>query len=112
MKHYYRHFCKMHKGKIIEKVVRTSGIPISKLAKKLKRSRHWLYRIFESEQVSIDSIIEIGRAIHYDFSSDFDIVPTYGYSNSNQLLEEESAEYWKLKYIHLLEEYNSLLKNK
>jgi hypothetical protein len=113
MKHYYYQLCNMHKGEIIEKAVRMSGIPISKLAKKLNRSRQWLYRVFESEQVSIDSVLEIGKAIHHDFTDEFGMIKgadVYLKNESNNMLEEESAEYWKIKYIHLLEEYNRVLK--
>lgn len=104
--------CYMHKGQIIQKAVKESAVSITQLAKKLKRSRQWVYNVFENEQVPTDIIIEIGRAIHYDFSRDFKNLKGYSAKITTSILEEDNAEYWKQKYISLLEEYNQLLKNK
>ena len=59
-----------HKGKILEKAVRESGMPLTKLSKKMAKSRRWMYNAFENENLSIDYILEIGKIIHYDFSED------------------------------------------
>lgn len=57
-----------HKGEIIEKAVRESGHSITKLAKKMGKSRRWVYQIFDSPVVPIDYIMDIGNIIHHDFS--------------------------------------------
>jgi len=107
-----------HKGEIVEKAVRESGYSITRLAKKLGKSRRWVYQIFERPNVSMDYIIEIGRAIHYDFSSDIKGLREYRQSETLQkwvdpegefFTEAEKAEYWKNKYLLLLEKYNELL---
>ena len=59
-----------HKGKILERAVRESGMPLTKLSKKMAKSRRWMYNAFENENLSIDYILEIGKIIHYDFSED------------------------------------------
>lgn len=104
----------MHKGKIIEKAVRSNGVSITNLAKKMNRSRQWIYHIFESNQVSTDIIIEIGKAIHHDFSNDISSISNILKTKptTNAASDNEGVEYWKQKYILLLEEYNNLLKRK
>ena len=59
-----------HKGKILERAVRQSGMPLTKLSKKMEKSRRWIYNAFENENLSIEYILEIGNIIHYDFSND------------------------------------------
>ncbi len=102
----------MHKGQVIEKAVKQSGISITQLAKKLRKSRQSVYNIFETQNVPWDLILDIGKAIHYDFSKDFKQLKTYSTKTDPVIAEEDNAEYWKQKYILLLEEYNQLLKNK
>jgi hypothetical protein len=102
----------MHKGQLIEKAVKQSGISITQLAKKIKKSRQSVYNIFESQNVPVDLILSIGKAIHYDFSKDFKQLKTYSTKTELTIVEEDNAEYWKQKYIALLEEYNQLLKTK
>lgn len=103
-----------HKGEIVEKAIRESGYPITKLAKKLGKSRRWMYHVFENPSVSIDHILAIGKIIHHDFYSEInelkvqsrefnDIRTTYN-------VDESDPVYWKNKYFNLLEDYHLLLK--
>ena len=107
-----------HKGEIIEKAVRQSGYPITKLAKKLGKSRRWVYHIFENSNVSLNIILEIGEIIYHDFSDEIKELKKYkmyaekeGAKNSESVYKEkqEEAEYWKNKYLELLEKHNLLL---
>ncbi len=109
-----------HKGEIIEKAIRLSGYPITKLAKKLGKSRKWVYLQFENSNVSIDNILEISSIIHHDFSNDIKELKKYKLQNEMQLsIESENVnkskqteiESWKNKYLELLEKYNRLLEN-
>jgi hypothetical protein len=99
----------MHKGQIIEKAVRESGVPLTQLAKKLNRSRQWVYNIFNTEQVSLDVAFEIGKIIHYDFSKEFKHPKSYAMPDENNMFEEGNPEDWKTKCIQLLEEKIELL---
>lgn len=107
-----------HKGEIVEKAVRDSGYSITKLAKRMGKSRRWVYQIFESSNVSIDYILEIGKIVHHDFSKDIKELKTYSASMANQIMNEppqrfssdkEESEFWKNKYLLILEKYNDLL---
>lgn len=104
-----------HKGEIVEKAVRESGFPITKLAQRLGKSRRWMYHVFENPNVPIDYILDIGKIIHHDFYSEInelkmsshreftDPMKIYGEDENNPL-------YWKNKYFNLLEEHHQLLK--
>jgi predicted transcriptional regulator len=98
-----------HRGEIIKEAVYKSGYPITELAKRMKKSRRWVYLLFENPMVSIDIVLEIGTIIHFDFSNDIEIfnIPV---SNKVSLDHHKEDNYWKNKYLKLLEEYNELLK--
>jgi predicted transcriptional regulator len=107
-----------HKGEIVEKAIRQSGYSITKLAKKLGKSPRWMYYMFESNNVPIDYILEIGEFIHHDFSEDIKELKKYKASVKNQEVAEqlphyktkqEDYDHWKNKYLELLEIHNQLL---
>lgn len=103
-----------HKGKILEKAVRESGIPLTKLTKRINKSRRWIYNAFENPNLSIEYIIQIGEIIHYDFSEV--LVELKKFKSSALKVhvtgEQENPEYWKDKYLELLEKYNNILERK
>ena len=107
-----------HRGEIIKKAIYQSGMSITLIAKKIGKSRRWMYQMFENNNVSLDLILEIGDVIHYDFSDEIrEINYTKGNLQDNSIPPygkpaNEEAEFWKNKYLNLLEEYNQLLKKK
>lgn len=110
-----------HKGEIVEKAIRQSGYPITKLAKKIGKTARWMYYQFENNNMSIDYILQIGECIHYDFSNDIKELKKYNVSNNNVLVnkpeptylkKQDTVDYWKDKYLVLLEQYNLVLESK
>lgn len=103
----------VHRGEIVEQAVRKSGIPIATIAKRLGKSRRWMYLMFENPDVSIEVIKRIGQIIYYDFHDEFPMISGKGQAYTDTELQyntTETAEHWKNKYFKLLEEYNELLK--
>ncbi len=106
-----------HRGEIIEKAVRESGISITTLAKRLNCSRRHIYNIFNEITVDIDTILQIGKIIHFDFSKKIseiksttsNIAPINFVNEPND--NQKNTDYWKEKYFELLEKYNSLLES-
>lgn len=107
-----------HKGEIVEKAIRESGYSLTHMAKKLNRSRRWMYLLFENPNVSLDLIIQIGKIIHYDFSDEIKELKKYKLQDPEQFVNEsaanykktsEESEHWKNKYLELLEKHNQLL---
>lgn len=100
-----------HRGEIIEQAIRKSGISISKIAKKLNRSRQWVYVMFENPNVSFETILEIEKIIHYDFSNDIkNLNRLISGSSKNDGNQQVGRDYWKDKYFKLLEEHLEILK--
>ncbi len=110
--------CNMvHRGEILLKAIRQSGIPITRIVKSMNKSRRWLYNMFEKSDVPLDTLFEIEKIISYDFSSEIPELKNKIKEKRMSLREDEedifgnnSAEYWKNKYLKLLEEYSELLK--
>lgn len=108
----------VHKGEIIKEAVHESGISVTQVAKGLHVTRKTVYNIFERIEVDNDTILKIGAIIHYDFSVKFPKLKTFFTTEDPQEkynirdIEQLRADidYWKGKYINLLEEYNKLLK--
>jgi len=104
-----------HRGEIIKNAVYQSGYSITKLAEKLGKSRRWMYLLFENSIVSLDVVLQIGEIIHHDFSQEIkELKTTSQLVNDNLALygsaTQKDIDYWKNKYLSLLEEYNQLLK--
>jgi len=103
-----------HRGEIIKGAIHKSGYTITQLARTIGKSRRWMYLMFENNNVSLDIVLQIGKIIHYDFTEE--IKEFNPYQNAvNELAtdyqkNESQAEYWKNKYLKLLEEYNEILK--
>ena len=99
-----------HRGEIVENAIRNSGIPLTTIAKKLGKTRQWLYLLFGNPNAPLDAVLSIGKIIYHDFSEDISAL------NSTIKLEEPNNEYlsnnnyWKEKYFLLMEEYHTLLK--
>ncbi|TRX11637.1 hypothetical protein [Flavobacterium gawalongense] len=105
-----------HRGEIIRKAVYNSGYTITEIAKCIGKSRKWMYLMFENSNVSLDIVLQIGKIIHYDFTDEIkEFSPSQRVIEKSPLdskKENSDAEYWKNKYLKLLEEYNDLLKLK
>ncbi|TSJ46714.1 hypothetical protein [Fluviicola chungangensis] len=102
-----------HRGEIVERAIRKSGYPISQIARKLGKSRRWMYLMFDNSQVDLESIILIGRIIHHDFSEqikELNAINPESFSEPESKYTKQNKDYWKNKYLKLLESYNTLLK--
>jgi hypothetical protein len=90
----------IHIGNIVQNQVKNSGIKIAELARRINKSRRFIYVLFENKNAPLHYVQEIGNALHYDFSSEI--------SGIDKTKEIEVC--WKDKYISLLEEHQQLLK--
>ena len=110
-----------HRGEIVEQAVRQSGYSLTKLTQRLGKSRRWIYHAFENPILSIEVILEIGKIIHHDFSDEIIDLKRYSakitepltsLQNQTENSVNSQNEYWKNKYLLLLEKYNALLENR
>lgn len=93
----------IHRGEIVRKAVKNSGIKISELSRKLGKSRRFIYNMFDKELMPFPCIKKIGMIINYNFSNEIPELEDNLGLNENEMC-------WKDKYINLLEEHHKLLK--
>jgi hypothetical protein len=105
----------MHQGEHIRQVIKDSGVSVTSLCKKLQKSRRWLYDVMQQPQVSVDVLLQLGQALHYNFIADFPQYVKFQYqfnSSHNHRLQEDDVNYWRDKYYSMLEQYYTLLEEK
>ena len=89
-----------HRGEIVEQAVRQSGLSLTKLAKRIGKSRKWIYDSFQNPNLSIEYVIAIGKIIYHDFSLEINELKNIHFP---QLSIENNVDfnenYWKNKYI-------------
>lgn len=98
----------IHRGEIVEKVVRKGGYSLARLATKLDICRNTLYNRFKLGDLSYSFISQVGKVIHYDFAFDFpELKQPTGPLNEDPI----STHIGRLEseYSKLLEKYNKLL---
>ncbi|WP_305005294.1 helix-turn-helix domain-containing protein [Hymenobacter aranciens] len=59
------------RGEIVRKVIKDSGLSITRIAEKIHISRNQLYLDFSNPEMSFDRILAIGQVLGYDFSMHF-----------------------------------------
>lgn len=119
-----------HQGEILQEVIKSSGISITRIVDELGITRPTIYRKFKDETLDTNFVTAIGKIIGHDFSQDFTLaqqsslpftVPvsrpavspgvtprvTAPLSADNDLTKQLLA--LQAKYISLLEAYNELL---
>ncbi|MEJ2883484.1 helix-turn-helix domain-containing protein [Pedobacter sp. GR22-6] len=105
----------MYMGQVLEGAIRKKGQNISELARLLEVNRRTVYHWFKQEELSQQTVEKLGAVLKHDFSKEFpDLFKenSQARSNSEDLNIEdlkEKEEYWKNKYIALLERYADLL---
>ena len=103
----------VHRGEIVEKIVRQSNVPIVKVAKLMGKNPKTLYNWFGEENLNLQKILDIGKVIHHDFSEQFKELKDL--PNQLMIVAENVEPYgkeenFKEKYYRLLEEQNALLR--
>lgn len=101
---------KVHEGKRIENAIRSSGMSITIVAQRLGVTRRTLYNYFELSSLDPRLVNRIENIIHLRISQDS--VSTDHLPHSTQTNQIDSVEYWKGKYLELLEKYTQLLEKK
>ena len=100
----------MHRGQVLKKAVKESGIPVTTLIRRVHYSRTSYYNHIDNKDLSLDIIAQYGKALGIDFSVNFpQLKHVENFINKTPLnIEDAISEinYWKDKYYELLEKYN------
>ncbi len=91
---------------MIEDSVRATGFSITLVAKKLGVSRKTVYNYFDEEQLDPRIINQFEKLLNLR------LMPTDNKVNKIRQDSIDSADYWRNKYIELLEKYTQLLEEK
>lgn len=122
IKFYVVYFCKVliDRGKVLEDFIKNLNPKVSKaaLAKKLGYDRSTLYLHFANPNLDYSVILKYGKALKHDFSVEFPDMFQYISTVEEPLAEYKvmsvsealrERDYWKDKYINLMERYNELI---
>jgi predicted transcriptional regulator len=102
-----------HRGKVLEELIRNKGYSLSQVARHLDISRRTLYNYFEDPQLSWQKLSHIDQILQLNLGSRLTEMRNYYTHHKPTVLNEHlDAEYWRAKYIALLEKYTSLLEDK
>ncbi len=102
---------KVHVGKQLEDAVRASEWSITALAQKLKLSRKTIYNYFENPDLDEFIVKRFENVLHV-YILPIQNEGNLGNSSAANRSEnptEHSAQFWKNKYLELLEKYSQLL---
>ena len=109
-----------HHGKIIERIVRRANMSLSELSKLMGVNRRSMYNWFVLPKVKPEIIFRLGRVLQHDFSQEFpEFFSSEDFKASQKHLgeprydsfvpEATDEEFWKDKYISLLEKMNKTM---
>lgn len=115
-----------HAGEIVKSVVADRGISVSELARRLGRTRAFVYGLFENPSINTAVLEQLRQVLNYPFSELLGNKSTAGDYSSGFLSEAElnslqerlaaarnEAEHWKMKYYEVVAQFNEhLLKHK
>lgn len=110
----------IHRGEILQYAVQQNELSITQIAKKAGYSRASYYNHIEDPHLSYEVLQRYGKAIKYDFTTEFDEMRKYVFDGAEEYrlppktFEEalEERDYWRNKYLHLLERHNQLIEEK
>lgn len=107
----------IHRGQVLQAVVEATRFNKEEVAEKAGYTRSSYYKHINDPDLPYSTLIKYGRALNYDFKADIPDMPEYMMEEpvedyDKELTFEEakrSIEYWKNKYIDLLERYNGVM---
>ena len=102
----------LHMGQLLEKAIRKKGLNITAIARAIGVQRRTMYNWFLTKDLNVDIMQRISKVIVYDFGQP-ELAPAIVVPDvvevANDLVTIKNEEYWKDKYIDLLERYSSIL---
>ncbi len=109
-----------HRGEILEKVIKEgpNKVSIAELARRTGYDRTTVYQHLKNPNLDLAIVMKYGKALKHDFSKELPELLEYGamvvepLTNYRPLTLSEALQerdYWKDKYIRLLEKYNEMV---
>lgn len=114
-----------HAGELVKEVVADRGISVARLARRIGRSRQYVYNLFEKASIDIETLQLLRKELNYPFAELLGNDPNvriYGsayvseaeYKDLSEKLEAalREKEFWKDKYTRALEDLNRVLQER
>jgi hypothetical protein len=109
-----------HRGEILKKVIESRPVKVNlaQLARTIGYDRTTVYLHFAKPDLDYLILLKYGKALKHDFSQEFpemsDMIamieePLSDYKVLTVAEALKERDYWKDKYIHLLESYNEII---
>ncbi|MGS2765013.1 hypothetical protein [Sinomicrobium sp. M5D2P9] len=107
---------KIHRGEVLKKAVKNSGIAIKVVAEKAGYSRSAYYKHIEMEDLSLHILLKYGKGLEFDFSQFIPEINSIDDKEMGHPVTYKEAlnqiHLVKEKYYSLLEKYNNLLEER
>ena len=109
----------IHRGEVLQLAVRKHKLKITQVVKKLGISRGTFYNHIEDPNLPLEVLEKYGKALGYDFTTDLPEMSKYTFEEPSEVYGQQPStieeaikqrDYWKDKYIALLEEHHRLTK--
>ncbi len=114
-----------HAGELVKEVITSRGTNLSLLARRLGRSRQFIYNLFEKERIDNQTLLQLRQELNYPFYELLGNDPGHRTYKGNYLSESEfidlqeqlelalrEKDLWKDKYTALLEQMNRILQER
>ncbi|MFN3530738.1 MAG: helix-turn-helix domain-containing protein [Bacteroidia bacterium] len=111
-----------HAGELVRSVVRERGISVSELARRLSRSRQFIYNLYQRKSIDTAILHDLRAILNYPFTELLGQESGYKTYSGDYLSEKAyvdiqdelktlrtEMQMWKDKYMELLEFTNQLL---
>ena len=103
----------MHRGALLERVVKSSAMPVKQVVSAMHLSRMSFYNHVKDKDLPREVLHEYGRSLCYDFSRDLTDIREIDHilSIEPSTLEEaiRQMEAWRERFYQLVEEFHAYL---
>jgi hypothetical protein len=110
----------IHRGEALQAAIQQSDLTIKQITSRAKYSRSSYYNHIADPNLPDDVLIRYGKVLKYDFSAEIPGLAKYQFTDEiiprpqPKTFDEAIADrdYWRDKYIALLERYNAVVEGK
>lgn len=106
-----------HRGELLQAAIQQSDLSIKQITDRAGYSRSSYYNHKVDPNLSFDILMRYGKVLKYDFAADIPGMQKYHYNDDviprpqPKTFQEaiEDRDYWRDKYVALLEKYNAVI---
>lgn len=110
----------IHRGEALQAAISSSDLTIKQITARARFSRSSYYNHIADPNLPFEVLVRYGKVLKYDFTQDIpgmekypfneDIVPRPQPKTFDEAIADR--DYWRDKYIQLLEKHNKLIEGK